>query len=217
MAQRTIHMLFGILLLDRIELYDKNRFLLGSILPDAYINPTDRKVAHFIKYVSDENCLYFDFKDFLERFRNNITNDDLYLGYYAHLVEDAFYRYFLYYEKGFMEKIKRYELDILHGDYHILNSYIAKKYSLPGCLTLPKAFEMELLNGITEFDIKKIVDDYEKDIVELHHEKTVLFTEAMLEEFVFKYTDVLADELYSVRQGYSKLNVMDYRWENKRE
>ena len=73
-----------------------------------------------------------------------------------------------------------------------------------------------MLNEITEFDIKKIVDDYEKDIVELHDEKTVLLTEAMLEEFVFKYTDVLADELYSVRQGYSKLNVMDYRWENKR-
>ena len=144
-------------------------------------------------------------------------DDDLYLGYYAHLVEDAFYRYFLYYEKGFMEKIKRYELDILHGDYHILNSYIAGKYSLPGCLTLPKDFEKELLNGIAEFDIKKIAGDYEKDIVELHEEKTVLLTEAMLEEFVFKYTDVLADELYSVKRGHSKLNVMDYRWDNKRE
>ena len=33
---------------------------------------------------------------------------------------------FLYYEKRFMEKIKRYELDILHNDYHILNSYIVK-------------------------------------------------------------------------------------------
>lgn len=27
MAQRTIHMLFGTLLLDKIELFDKNRFL----------------------------------------------------------------------------------------------------------------------------------------------------------------------------------------------
>ena len=216
MAQRTIHMLFGTLLSDKIELFDKNRFLIGSILPDAYINPTNRKVAHFIKYISDENCLYFDFKDFCERFKNKIMNDDLYLGYYAHLVEDAFYRYFLYYEKCFMKKIKSYELDILHNDYHILNSYIVRKYALPSPLELPKTFEKELLNEITEFDIKKLVSDYENDVIELCDEKTVLLTETMLEEFVISYIDILVDELHSVRNGCSKLNVLDYKWENKR-
>ena len=125
----------------------------------------------------------------------------MYLGYYAHLVEDAFYRYFLYYEKCFMEKIKRYELDILHKDYHILNSYIVKKYALPNHLEPPKNFENELLNEITEFNIEKIISDYENDIVELYDEKTVLLTETMLEEFVLKYIDVLADELYSIRHG----------------
>lgn len=216
MAQRTIHMLFGTLLLDKIELFDKNRFLIGSILPDAYINPTDRKVAHFIKYISNENCLYFDFKDFLERFQNKIMDDDLYLGFYVHLVEDAFYRYFLYYEKQFIKKITRYELDMLHNDYHILNSYIVRKYVLPSHLDLPKAFENELLNEITEFDIKTLVSDYENDVVELYDEKPVLLSEAMLEEFVLKYIDILADELRSVRNGRSKLNVLDYKWENKR-
>ena len=166
MAQRTIHMLFGTLLADRIALLDKNRFLMGSILPDAYIEPTDRKVSHFIKYIPDENCLYFDFRNFYERFQTEIMNDDLYLGYSAHLVEDAFYRYFLYYEKRFMEKIKRYELDILHKDYRVLNAYIVKRYTLPSRLEIPKAFEKELLNGITGFDIKKLIHDYQNDIVE---------------------------------------------------
>ena len=116
-----------------------------------------------------------------------------------------------------MKKIKRYELDILHSDYHILNSYITRKFSLPSQLEQPKDFENELLNGIAEFDIQRIVDDYEKDLTELHDEKTVLLTETMLEEFVFKYIDVLAEELRSVRHGKSKLNVLDYRWENKQE
>jgi len=216
MAQRTIHMLFGTLLADKMELFDKNRFLMGSILPDAYSNPTNRKVAHFIKYTPDESCLYFDFQDFFKKFQKQIMTDDLYLGYYAHLVEDSFYRYFLYYEKRFMEKIKRYELDILHNDYHILNSYIVKKYTLPSHLELPMAFENELLSGITEFDIEKLVNDYENDVVESLDETTMLLTEAMVEEFVFKYTDILADELHSVRDGHSKLNVLDYKWENKR-
>lgn len=216
MAQRTIHILFATLLSDKLELFDKNRFLIGSLLPDAYKIATNRKISHFIKYISDENCLYFDFHDFLEQFQNKVIDDDLYLGYYAHLVEDAFYRYFLYYEKHFIEKIKSYELNILHNDYHILNSYIAKKYALPSHLELPKAFEDELLNGITEFDIPQIVSDYENDVVELCNGKTVLLTEAMLDEFILKYIDILAEELHSVRNGRSKLNTLDYKWENKK-
>lgn len=216
MAQRTIHMLFGTLLSDKIELVDKNRFLIGSILPDAYINPTERKIAHYIKYIPDENSLYFDYEDFFGKFQNEIMNDDLYLGYYAHLVEDAFYRYFLYYEKHFMEKIKSYELTILHNDYHILNSYITKKYALPSHPAIPVGFENELLNEITEFDIEKIIDDYKNDIVEVSAEKTVLLTEDMLEEFVAEYIDVLVDELRSIRTGRSRLNALDYRWENKK-
>lgn len=215
MAQRTIHVLFGTLLLDKIELNDKNRFLVGSILPDAYIDLKYRNAAHFIKYISDENCWYFDFKDFSEKFRDSIKDDDLYLGYYAHLLEDAFYRYFLYYEKGLLEKIKSYNLDILHKDYHILNSYITRKYSLPSRLELPEIFGNELINEITEFDIKKLVDDYQKDITELYSEPPKLLTENMLDEFVSKYIEVLADELRSIRCDGSKLEVMDYRWENK--
>lgn len=35
MAQRTIHYLFGENFSKQIELKDKNRFLLGSVMPDA--------------------------------------------------------------------------------------------------------------------------------------------------------------------------------------
>ena len=102
------------------------------------------------------------------------------------------------------------------NDYSILNSYIVRKYALLNHLELPKTFENELLNEITEFDIKKLVSNYENDFVKLYDEKTVLLTETMLEEFVLKYIDVLANELYSIRNGDSRLNVLDYKWENKR-
>ncbi len=217
MAQRTIHMLLGDLLSDKLALFDKNRFLIGSILPDAYINPEDRKVAHFMKYRAEENDIYFDFHEFHKEFHTEIMNDDLYLGYYAHLIEDAFYRYFLYYEKQFLKKMKRYELNILHNDYCVLNAYIVSKYSLPGHLELPKRFEKEPLSRITEFDLEKICHDYEHDITNLHHGKPVLLTEDILDEYVVRYIEIAADELTSVRNGCSKLNVLDYKWENKRE
>lgn len=216
MAQRTIHMLFATLLVNKLKISDKNRFFIGSIMPDAYINPEDRKISHFIKNISDENCLYFAFNDFYNRFNCKIIRDDLYLGYYAHLVEDAFYRYYLYYEKEFLSKIKSYELDILHADYQVLNSFIAKKYDMPMQIEIPKNYCKEELNEITEFDIGQIIRAYENDITEIVNNKTVMLTEEMLEEFVSKYIEIIADELRSVKNGKSLLNVLDYKWENKR-
>ena len=47
MAQRTIHYLFGELFSKQIELKDKQRFLLGNVLPDAYAKGSDRDRTHF--------------------------------------------------------------------------------------------------------------------------------------------------------------------------
>ena len=38
MAQRLIHYLLGEIFSEEIELKNKKRFLLGSIMPDAYMN-----------------------------------------------------------------------------------------------------------------------------------------------------------------------------------
>ena len=108
MAQRTIHMLFATTLTDKVDIKDKNRFFIGSILPDAYINHEDRDKTHFIKRIQqlDYKINYIDFGEFYKKYCNKIMSDDLYLGYYAHLIEDAFYRHYLYHEKDYMEKIQ---------------------------------------------------------------------------------------------------------------
>ena len=209
-------MLFASLVEKKIDISDRNRFLLGSILPDSYIDPSARKTAHFIKSIPEQNQLFFDFPCFLEAFSQSVLNDDLYLGYYAHLVEDAFYRFFLYYEKDFMGRISRYELEFLHNDYHILNSYIIGKYDMPKQLELPDNFEKESINQITEFDANRIISEYENDISENVTGNTTFLTESMLEEFVDKYIGLLSDELQSVRKGGSLLNPLDYKWENKK-
>lgn len=216
MAQRTIHMLFATLMAEKIELKDKNRFLIGNILPDSYVEPSCRKKAHFMKYIEEDNSVFFDFHDFLERFKDKIQEDDLYLGYYAHLVEDAFYRYFLYYEKDLMSKIPASRLNILHSDYALLNGYIAGKYNMPLELEAPKDFEKEELNAIVLFDAEKIMEDYKRDITEPVTGKTVFLTEAMLDEFISEYIDLLIREIESISEtGKSTLNTMDYKWEKK--
>ena len=91
MAQRTVHYLFGEMISKEITLSDKKRFLLGCILPDA-IEPACRTASHF--KVETNTRKYFDFEAFRNQFFDLILRDDLYLGYYLHLVEDAFYRAF---------------------------------------------------------------------------------------------------------------------------
>ena len=215
MAQRTVHAMFGVLLRDRLELTDSGRFLLGSILPDSYADPGQRQTSHFIKSAGDEGFLYFDFHDFLESFNERVMTDELYLGYYAHLVEDAIYRYFLYYEKGWMQKLKSYKLDILHKDYAILNSYVVRRYPLPCRIVLPEGFDAEPLHRITKFDAEALICKYENDLLASDSGTLEMLTEDVLEEFAAKYVDILTDELRAVRRGRSLLNAADYRWERK--
>lgn len=65
-------MLFGKILSEKVELSDKNRFFIGSIMPDAYVEPSERKRAHFIKQTADDNGRFFDFPDFYERYKDKL-------------------------------------------------------------------------------------------------------------------------------------------------
>lgn len=216
MAQRTIHMLFAVLLADKLEVRDKNRFYLGSILTDAYGDPGDRKKVHFMKHTpDDDNGRFFAFNDFYNTYKEQIMSDDLYLGYYAHLVEDAFYRYFIYYEKDFMAKIAKEELTYLHRDYSILNAYIAEKYPMPRDLTAPENFDGEEISRLAGFDVPKMIADYNNDLAMVVDEKTKYLTEDMLEEFVSEYRGVLEAELKAAREGRPGLNPLEYKWLNK--
>lgn len=47
MAQRLIHYLLGEMLSKEIELKNKERFLLGSVMPDAYKELKYRDKTHF--------------------------------------------------------------------------------------------------------------------------------------------------------------------------
>ena len=84
MAQRLIHYLLGEIFSKEIEPKSKERFLLGSIIPDAYMDLKDRDKTHFANIT--EETTYFDFNLFREKFDRQINEDSLYLGYYMHLV-----------------------------------------------------------------------------------------------------------------------------------
>ena len=212
MAQRTIHYLFGEMISKEIKLSDKKRFLLGSILPDA-IEPACRNASHFkIKTASHK---YFDFESFRNQYFPLMRHDDLYLGYYMHLVEDAFYRAFFYSDRFTMPRTRE-EVPILHNDYHILNSYIIKKYGIQNILGSSFSLESEPLCHIAPFKIDTFLGELSYDFTEQTKGATVFLTEYMLDEYVKTYIPLAIKEVNNIKNGSESLNAKDYAWMAKR-
>lgn len=212
MAQRTIHYLFGDIISNHIEIKDKKRFLLGNIIPDA-VERGEREKSHF-KIRTDSHS-YFDFEAFRKKYMKQMLQDDLYLGYYMHLVEDAFYRAYIYEDRFEMPKTQE-EVKILHNDYHLLNAYIVKKYNIHN--VFEKEFDLtdEPISEIATFQTNECLTGLADEIMEQTTGKTRFLTENMLDEFIEKYIQLAIDEIKNIKTGNSILEVTDYAWLRKR-
>ena len=128
-----------------------------------------------------------------------------------HLVEDAFYRVFLYTGRINMSRTPE-EVKVLHNDYHILNSYIVKKYQLQNKLTYPVSLETEPIGSIAPFHIDTFLKELANDFTEQTKGSTVYLTESMLDEFVETYLPLAIEEVKSIKNGFSTLRTSDYSW-----
>ena len=212
MAQRTIHYLLGELMLRECPVRDRKRFLLGSILPDAFADLSQRALTHFTDR-SIPGFMYFDFDAFRERFGEKMAEDDLYLGYYMHLVEDNFYRNFFRARLGVaIDNQKPEQVRRLHLDYTLLNNYIVERYGLRSEVERPADFEAEPLAAVARFDLDGFLREFEGDFVRQVTGETRYLTEAVLEEFLALYYEPCLRELRTVMSGGSGLIARDMAW-----
>lgn len=212
MAQRLIHYLLGKMLSKEIELKNKERFLLGSVMPDAYKELKYRDKTHF---ANRTDGTYFDFNLFREKFARQMNEDDLYLGYYMHLVEDVLYRQFIHRDQ-FRVPNGSEEVLILHNDYHILNSYIVSKYNCQNILQDKINLDSEKIMEITEFRIEEFLNDLAGDFSENIQGETVFITEKMLDQFIEEYVPIMLEELRAVKNDSTNLVAKDYKWKSVR-
>ncbi len=212
MAQRTIHYLLGELLLRRCPVRDRKRFLLGCILPDAYSDLSQRALTHFTNR-SVPGYMYFDFDAFRERFGEKLTADDLYLGYYMHLVEDNFYRVFFRERVGVaIDNQKPEQVRRLHLDYTLLNTCIVERYGLRNEVLRPADFEKEALAAVAQFDLDGFLAEFDGDFTRRAEGETRYLTEAVLEEFLALYYEPCLRELRTVLRGGRGLVARDMAW-----
>jgi len=214
MAQRMIHYLIGTILVDEYQIRDRRRFLLGSILPDAYVQNQDRDLTHFAER-RDPGISYYDFEAFRNRFQKKM-DDSLYLGYYMHLVEDVFYRRLIRIDHD----LRLYEdpdsVRKLHFDYQLLNRYIVDRYHLQNELLNPPDISQEEIMSVAELDTDAFLQELSNDFTEKVEGTTTFLTEQILREYLDKYLGEIRKECGAVIRGDHYLTAKDLAWEKKR-
>ncbi len=201
MAQRTIHYLVGELIRDD-HIKDVNRFRIGSILPDAY-TPTGkypdviRQLTHFEEYHDD--TIYYHYERFVECFKDHM-DDDLYLGYYMHLVEDMYWRKF--WKENDMESAKTFgDIEVIHHDYHMMNEYIVKTYGLEEEIVGIEHFEKEAINEVFAYHLDTILADLHHDFNEHVEGEFVYLTPSKLDIFIKEYVPYIKEAYEAICKG----------------
>ena len=212
MAQRIVHYAFGALLAGGMEKTDRARFLLGSLLPDAYTEKDERDLTHYT--IREGNCVWFDFGAFAKEFPREVRVDPLYLGYYLHLVEDDLHRRLIHgtYQNRFTPRSDD-ELRLLYRDYHILNRRLTDRYGLKDELILPPDFVSLPLNARVPLDAGGMIAELRADLADTEPGDPVWITEEMMAAFIAESLPVLEKETAAALRGETTLSARDFAWE----
>lgn len=103
-----------------------------------------------------------DFTGFYKQFSAKLLENNLYLGYYFHLIEDAIYRKFLYYDYQLGGNRGQEFLEALYNDYAILNGYLLKTYRLTNTPKIPEHFTEDMVEELIGKCISTCKMEFEK-------------------------------------------------------
>ncbi|MGH4123787.1 MAG: hypothetical protein ACREV6_12745 [Clostridium sp.] len=200
MASRIIHLAICKQLEEFIDVSDVNRLRIGNVLPDAIIRGQKaHATSHYKLTVCEGKKKMMDFTSFHKQFSTKLLEDSLYLGYYFHLIEDAMYRKFLYYDYKLGGNRGQEILEALHNDYAILNGYLVKTYKLTNTLKVPEHFAEDEINKIYPFILEEFLLDMTNDFNFSTDEKTKYFTEDMAKEFIRKCITICRIEFEKIQ------------------
>ena len=211
MASSIIHLAITNELIKRLSFTDANRLKFGAIVVDAGVGGNKYGTAHMKVNVQDGTKKTYDFDRYREMFGERMLKDDLYLGYYLHLVQDALYRNFVY-DRYHWNPVLPGNVERLHKDYEIINQYVINKYGLVNDLIVPDRFEDEALNQISAFDTKGLMQDMSSYFLPMDEEPIFFFTKEMSDEFIEEAVEFCVDEVKKIRNGERGIDMLTYAW-----
>ena len=179
------------------------------MLPDA----GEKNLGHLkIKIPETNKRTYtYDFDRFREKFQNLLKTDDLYLGYYLHLIQDICYRHFVY-DRYHWNPTVPGNVEKLHRDYAITNHYVVVKYHLKNDIVIPDDFDMEPINELCSFDTKWLTESLDTYFRTVTDGDIFFFTKEMTDEFIFEAVELCNKELQALKTGIGMLNGFENGW-----
>ncbi len=211
MASSIIHLAITNELTKQYEFKNVDRLKLGSVLPDASDNSNN---THLKISTCGYNKKTYDFDKFRSMFGNLLLKDDLYLGYYLHLVQDILFRHFVYDEYNWNPLIAG-NIDRLHRDYQISNYYVVTKYKLDSNLSVPDKFNEEPICKLGIDDVDSFVENVAAYFKPVDFDDTFFFTTKMADEFIEKAVVFSLKEIEKLEHFEKGISAYEYGWHTK--
>ena len=214
MASRIIHLTIAELICRQADIGNKQRFFMGSIIPDAKMDRVLRNGPHFLRSLPDGRLCY-GLKEFLGLYGDKLAGDELYLGYYLHLIQDTEYRRYMYMERG-LNALSPGNVDRLYGDYRNINRYLIQKYGLENPMFSPADFENVDVCRRFEFDLPAFLGELGGDFLCRDTGEYVFFTPEYTEEFIDRAFRVCMEELEALAKGRTLYDEEEKAWDGNK-
>ncbi|MGN1405063.1 MAG: hypothetical protein ACI4WM_02230, partial [Erysipelotrichaceae bacterium] len=202
---RMIHYLIANEIIKRSKINNTERFICGSLLPDASF---DHKKSHYSE-TDNESYHFMNLNKYYADYKNKL-DDELYLGYYLHLVQDIIFRMDVTSVTKY-DPLNPEELNRLYEDYHAINAWINEKYVLNRNIENIN-IDNESINTIAYFDYFSFIESMKSDFNDIRKQNYYYFNETMAKEYISKSIDV---SLYLIDKLNDDINPFDstiYRW-----
>lgn len=190
MASSIIHYAITCELIKRRQFNNPDRLKLGSILVDPGYNGN----SHMKISVAGGHKNTYDLDGYKSIYGELMKQDDLYLGYYLHLIQDILYRH-LVYDKYHWNPLIPGNVEKLHRDYAIGNFYVVQKYNLKNEVTIPADFDKEPINQVCSFDLEGLVQNMNSYFEPSEEDDIFFFTKEMADEYIAEAVGYCIQEL----------------------
>ncbi len=214
MASRMIHYAIAQKLAEAGRVRDFDRFLLGEMLPDAYTLGMGTADSHLKIPLCGGSKKTYDLDRFRALFSDKLKEDDLYRGYYLHLVQDLCFRDFVYRQHGWNPLIPG-NVERLHNDYALINQYAIEKYALKNRLVIPDKLSEEPICGLYPFGLGQLLADFQTDFEPAGEGEAFFFTRELADRFVGLAVRQSVRELEALDCGGHSTDMYQSAWKNK--
>lgn len=211
MASRIIHLAITNELIKTYEFVDIERLRFGTIIPDATYNRQENFLSHFKMKIGDQTERTYNLTKYRDLFFDTMKVDDLYLGYYLHLIQDLLYRHFVY-DKYHWDSKPEGNVERLHDDYRQINAYVISKYNLQKNIYVPTNFANEKINEIAVFDPMQFLKEFKMDFEPIEYKKRFFFTDSMVDEYIQWSVNGCEKELDKLRNGTYYFDEFEWSW-----